>query len=99
MRVSNREVRAKIEAREDFQTHSGVLYGRNVIDARIIGPLGQLSHDAMVSLDKPTTDYVVWSYSTPIAWHSVEDGWHLVDGSYGPTTIRHQGIIRRVIGS
>jgi hypothetical protein len=38
-------------------------------------------------------DYVVWSYATPIAWHS-RDGWHVPATSYSVTTSQHQGTVR-----
>lgn len=37
-----------------------------------------------------TMDYVVFSYNTPIAWHSAA-GWHKVDQKFSPTTSHHQG--------
>ena len=41
-------------------------------------------------------DYVVWSYSEPIAWHvsDGEDHWVLVGDKFTTTTSRHQGIVR-----
>lgn len=36
-------------------------------------------------------DYVVLSYSTPIAWHRVDGTWHVVDQKFSPTTGKHQG--------
>lgn len=35
-------------------------------------------------------DYVVYSYATPIAWHT-EDGWVIPDIKYSATTSHHQG--------
>ena len=35
-------------------------------------------------------DYVVLSYSTPIAWHSTRYGWHIVNQKFSRTTTRHQ---------
>lgn len=40
-------------------------------------------------------DYVVYSYSTPIAWHRSGLGWYIVDQKFSPTTSKHQSIIRR----
>lgn len=37
-----------------------------------------------------TIDYVVWSYSTPIAWHRTDGGWHIVSQSFSVTTYKHQ---------
>lgn len=35
--------------------------------------------------------YVVFSYSTPIAWHSNKYGWHKVSQKFSSTTTKHQG--------
>lgn len=36
-------------------------------------------------------DYVVWSYSTPIAWRLTDGSWYLVGQSFSPTTAKHKG--------
>lgn len=36
-------------------------------------------------------DYVVTSYSTPIAWRRVDGKWRVVAQSFSPTTTKHQG--------
>lgn len=41
--------------------------------------------------DYQSVDYVVYSYSTPIAWHTPEGGWHFVDQKFSMTTSHHQG--------
>jgi hypothetical protein len=35
-------------------------------------------------------DYVVYSYATPIAWHT-PNGWTVPDARYSITTTKHQG--------
>lgn len=35
--------------------------------------------------------YVVYSYSTPIAWWTGTHGWHVVSQKFSPTTSKHQG--------
>lgn len=46
--------------------------------------------------DAAHIDYVVWSYFTPIAWHT-DDGtsaaWHVITRTFSPTTRRHQGAV------
>jgi hypothetical protein len=37
-------------------------------------------------------DYIVWSYDTPIAWHT-NTGWELPEYTYSATTTKHQGKI------
>lgn len=39
--------------------------------------------------DSDDVDYIVWSYDTPIAWHTT-DGWTFVDYSFSSTTSKHQ---------
>lgn len=42
--------------------------------------------------DGPGVDYVVYSYSTPIAWHTVGKGWTVPTVSYSSTTAtKHMG--------
>lgn len=43
-----------------------------------------------------TIDYVVFSYDTPIAWHSAE-GWYVVEQKFSVTTSKHQNYVRRAI--
>lgn len=58
---------------------------------------GRMPHeDAERLADATGVDYVVWSYSTPIAWHD-EQGWHVPDARYSPTTSQHQGTVRVAI--
>lgn len=39
-------------------------------------------------------DYVIYSYSTPIAWHIPGDGWASPDIKYSATTTTHQNRVR-----
>ena len=56
---------------------------------------GQLSVVAHESVSKAT--YIVYSYDTPIAWHSRRQGWVMPDVKYSNTTTRHQGRIRTAL--
>ena len=42
-----------------------------------------------LKLDRP--DYIVYSYGTPIAWHS-NSGWFMPNCKYSTTTSKHQKI-------
>ena len=42
-------------------------------------------------------DYVVYSYSTPIAWLRGDGQWFMPQADYSPTTTRHQTTIRAAI--
>jgi len=43
-----------------------------------------------------TLDYAVYSYKTPIAWHT-EDGWYLVSQKWGVITSTQQSFVRRTL--
>ena len=44
--------------------------------------------------DYPDMDYVVVSYSTPVAWHTPDGGWYVVKEKFSQTTSRHINIVR-----
>ena len=46
--------------------------------------------------DQHTMDYIVYSYSTPIAWHTLE-GWYVVSQKFSVTTSKHSNYVRRAI--
>ena len=46
--------------------------------------------------DQNSMDYVVYSYHTPIAWHTPE-GWYIVAQKFSQTTSKHQNLTRRAI--
>jgi hypothetical protein len=87
-----------IAAREPFKTSSGSVSGRVfALDGdRPSGSLGQLrlavlSGAERVSLGLAT--FVVYSYQTPIAWHSDTYGWTAPALHYSPTTSNHQHVV------
>jgi hypothetical protein len=41
-------------------------------------------------------NYFVYSYGTPIAWHTAE-GWYVVEQKFSVTTSKHQNYVRRAI--
>ena len=45
---------------------------------------------------RPEYVYVVYSYRTPIAWHTPE-GWYVVEQKFSVTTSKHQNYVRRAI--
>jgi hypothetical protein len=57
------------------------------------GKLPQEYRDQM-QLDQP--DFLVYSYSTPIAWHS-NSGWFMPNCKYSVTTSKHQNYVRRAV--
>lgn len=60
--------------------------------------LGQLAGAEVLRFmeDSDTTDYIVYSYETPIAWHTPA-GWYMVAQKFSQTTSRHQSQVRRAI--
>ena len=40
--------------------------------------------------------YAVYSYGTPIAWHTL-GGWYVVEQKFSQTTSKHQNLTRRAI--
>lgn len=46
--------------------------------------------------DADRIDYVVLSYSTPIAWHTAA-GWHVVEQKFSVTTTNQQSAVRAAL--
>lgn len=88
-RSSFLDFRAAMNRREAFSTH-GALRGVPTLDG-----FGRLPDEYRRSA--LFSDYTVYSYATPIAWHHVDDGWVVPDVSYSVTTSRHQSKIRAAI--
>lgn len=81
-----------IRDRVPFTTHGAMQ--AEAVDGLSVWNSGQLSG---VDLDRfrqeaSLIDYVVYSYATPIAWHTSQDvGWYRVKSKFSVTTSRHQG--------
>jgi hypothetical protein len=60
---------------------------------------GQLSGDALTQFHTEANeiDFIVYSYTTPIAWHSTASGWTCPPDRYSVTTSHHQSLIRKVL--
>jgi hypothetical protein len=41
-------------------------------------------------------EYAVYSYGTPIAWHTL-GGWYVVEQKFSVTTSKHQNLVRRAV--
>lgn len=48
--------------------------------------------------DVNTVDYVVFSYRTPIVWHTPERGWVTVGRNFSASSSKHQGRARWGVG-
>lgn len=79
-----------------FRTH-GALEGTDKVPYYA----GRLTGTALANYtegtDERLIDYVVLSYSTPIAWHMPGIGWTYVDRDFSPTTGRHQYAVRAAL--
>ena len=62
--------------------------------------IGRLDGDDLEAwrADRLTIDYAVYSYLTPIAWHTEDGEWHIVAQTFSRTTAHHQGVVRRALG-
>ena len=90
--LNQKQALAAIAGREDFiasslRGQSGSSFGSGLLNSEEFAEY-QKAYDTM--------DYVVISYSTPVAWHS-SLGWYAVKQKFSSTTSRHQSIIRRAI--
>lgn len=78
-----------LRERTQFRTH-GALYG-------VPGPvrsIGMLPQEYRPSA--ADADYVVYSWDTPIAWHT-QNGWHMPDVRYSVSTSKQQSRIRTAL--
>ena len=96
LRLTTRSIRTAtaIRDRESFNT-SGSFKAR-VVDGMGRWQYGPNNRDGLNEKNRDQwytdcdyIDYVVWSYATPIAWHT-PNGWHVVDQKFSQTTGKHQ---------
>lgn len=86
----SREVAEAIRDRVPFKTY-GALYAEEVVHPYVhSGRLSAVEADILRE-DSAQIDYVVFSYSTPIAWHLRDGSWHRVAQKFSMTTSHHQG--------
>ena len=60
------------------------------------GALDKENCERYLADTKAGIDYLVYSYSTPIAWHTAE-GWYVVEQKFSVTTSKHQNYVRQAI--
>lgn len=89
-KISSRsvEVAERIRDRVPFQTYGSVCGTTETWHGS--GRLSGADQEAW-HRDVNTITYVVYSYVTPIAWHSSVHGWHRVSQKFSVTTSHHQG--------
>jgi hypothetical protein len=89
-KINGRQASSTIAARIPFQSH-GALSAVAVERDRSIPSFGYLPAEYAAQLETEAPTYVVYSYSTPIAWWSESHGWNRPAVKYSMTTSHHQG--------
>jgi len=93
-RTSNQKAGDLIAGRVGFTGNN--LYGIVTTFNSVIYEYGRLPQDFCDQLRSDQPDYIVYSYGTPIAWHS-NSGWFMPNCKYSVTTSKHQGYVRRAV--
>ena len=96
--MNQRDALHYIETRQAFQ--ASALKGVNVNERGLLGAFGRLDAEefAKFKQEETSVNYIVYSYDTPIAWHSAK-GWYIVAQKFSVTTSKHQNYVRRAISS
>ena len=91
--MNQRDALHYIETRQEFR--ASALEGRvyNVGTGRLDN-----EETTRFNQDMNRATYWVYSYSTPIAWHTPE-GWYVVSQKFSTTTSKHTNYVRRAIAS
>lgn len=94
-RLTTRSIRTAeaIRDREEFKTSGALSADRHDPTSPYLysGYLSGEDAEALTRDLRVGIDYVVLSYSTPIAWHKVDGTWHKVEQKFSRTTTKHQG--------
>jgi hypothetical protein len=94
--LNQRDAEHYIATRQEFT--ASALKGVNVNERGILGGFGRLNAEEFAQFKQVETgvDYLVMSYDTPIAWHTLE-GWYVVEQKFSQTTSKHQNLVRRAV--
>jgi len=94
--MNQRDAIHYISTRQEFK--ASALSGVNANASGLQGAYGRLDPEEFARFKNVETqvDYVVYSYGTPIAWHTAE-GWYVVKQKFSVTTSKHQNYVRRAI--
>lgn len=82
-----------ITNRRPFMAGTGNLRGEETA----VPTVGALPSPHGVTLAQSDVDYVVYSYATPIAWHTCGGTWWVPDVNYSLTTTNHQNTVRAAL--
>lgn len=93
--VNQRDAEHYIETRQEFT--ASALSGVNVNLSGLNGAYGRLNAEefARFKQDETRIQYAVYSYGTPIAWHTEAQGWYIVEQKFSMTTSKHQNLVRK----
>ena len=96
--VNQRDAEHYISTRQEFT--ASALSGVNVNLSGLNGAYGRLNAEefAQFKQDETRIEYAVYSYGTPIAWHTSQ-GWYIVSQKFSQTTSKHQNAVRRAVSS
>ena len=101
IRVANTAAAPKIANREPFTNSSGSFRGVYADEANSTTgkmPDGPERDDYLAQKSWGFLDYIVFSYSTPVAWYSNRDGWHVTEHGYTMTTkCKHMPYVREAM--
>lgn len=94
--MNQRDAIHYIATRQEFK--ASALKGVNVNKQGLLGAFGRLDAEefAKFKQEEVNVDYIVYSYDTPIAWHS-SNGWYVVAQKFSVTTSKHTNYTRRAI--
>jgi hypothetical protein len=95
--MNQRDAIHYIATRQEFK--ASALSGVNANTSGLQGAYGRLDYEEFAKFKNVETqvDYVVYSYGTPIAWHTQAYGWYVVEQKFSVTTSKHQNYVRRAI--
>jgi hypothetical protein len=95
--LNQRDAIHYIAERREFT--ASALSGVNVNAQGLSGAFGRLDAQefAQIKQDETRINYAVYSYGTPIAWHTDAEGWYIVAQKFSQTTSKHQNLVRRAV--
>ncbi len=94
LRSGRVKVQSAIIARSDFRQASMRGEHHSSGDMANFGRLPEEHRTALKAITGPV--FVVYSYGTPIGWHS-DAGWTIPRVSYSVTTLNHQTVMRSAV--
>lgn len=94
--MNQRDAIHYIATAQEFK--ASALSGVNANTSGLNGAYGRLDAEEFARFKEAEirVDYVVYSYGTPIAWHTSE-GWYVVEQKFSVTTSKHQNYVRQAI--